>query len=279
MSRMIVTTDFRLYHSNALDVLAGLLAETLRSPVPGQSLLVPDTILIPQAAMRRWLQATLATTHGVVANLEFLTPGEFVARALDANLGAVPNALDTAVLHWRLYAALCDPALLTEPALAELHAYLADGDLFKPWTLAEALSAAFEKYQAWRCDWLLRWEAGADPDDPQAILWRHSVNGATHRARRIHDYLNRYGSGTAPPKDCQRDSLFSPPSTSLQMYYVSWRPRHRLAHCTFTCRPRPKNIGVMRNPSRNACISPPTASPRPEKTAYSMPGVLPGVIS
>lgn len=127
-----------------------------------------------------------------------LTPGEFVARALDANLGAVPNALDTAVLHWRLYAALCDPALLTEPALAELHAYLADGDLFKPWTLAEALSAAFEKYQAWRCDWLLRWEAGADPDDPQAILWRHSVNGATHRARRIHDYLNRYGSGTAP---------------------------------------------------------------------------------
>lgn len=127
-----------------------------------------------------------------------MTPGEFVARALDANLGAVPNALDTAVLHWRLYAALCDPALLTEPALAELHAYLADGDLFKPWTLAEALSAAFEKYQAWRCDWLLRWEAGADPDDPQAILWRHSVNGATHRARRIHDYLNRYGSGTAP---------------------------------------------------------------------------------
>ncbi|AIC10163.1 exodeoxyribonuclease V subunit gamma [Xylella fastidiosa] len=199
MSQMMVTTDFRLYHSNALDVLAGLLAETLRSPVPGQSLLVPDTILIPQAAMRRWLQATLATTHGVVANLEFLTPGEFVARALDANLGAVPNALDTAVLHWRLYAALRDPALLTQPALAELHAYLADGDLFKPWTLAEALSAAFEKYQAWRCDWLLRWEAGADPDDPQAILWRHSVNGATHRARRIHDYLNRYGSGTAPP--------------------------------------------------------------------------------
>lgn len=144
MSQMMVTTDFRLYHSNALDVLAGLLAETLRSPVPGQSLLVPDTILIPQAAMRRWLQATLATTHGVVANLEFLTPGEFVARALDANLGAVPNALDTAVLHWRLYAALRDPALLTQPELAELHAYLADGDLFKPWTLAEALSAAFE---------------------------------------------------------------------------------------------------------------------------------------
>ncbi|EWS78907.1 exodeoxyribonuclease V subunit gamma [Xylella taiwanensis] len=194
---MMVTTDFRLYHSNALEVLAGLLAETLQTPVPGQSLLVPDTVLIPQAAVRRWLQATLATTHGVVANLEFLTPGEFVARALEANLGALPNTLDAAALRWRLYAALCDPALLAQPALAELRAYLADGDAFKPWTLAEELSGVFEKYQAWRCDWLLRWEAGADPDDPQAILWRHIVSGTTYRAHRIQEYLNRYGPGTA----------------------------------------------------------------------------------
>jgi hypothetical protein len=68
-------------------VLAGLLASELRAPAPGQSLLAPDTVLIPQAAMRRWLQATLAARHGVAANLEFLTPGEFVTRALDANLG------------------------------------------------------------------------------------------------------------------------------------------------------------------------------------------------
>lgn len=77
--------DFRLYHSNALDVLAGLLAQELRTPAPGQALLTPDTILIPQVAMRRWLQATLAQAYGIAANLEFLTPGEFVQRALDAN--------------------------------------------------------------------------------------------------------------------------------------------------------------------------------------------------
>ena len=86
--------DFRLYHSNALDVLAGLLADALRTPAEGQSLLAPDTILIPQAAMRRWLQATLAQRHGVAANLEFLTPGEFVARALEANLGPIDDDLD-----------------------------------------------------------------------------------------------------------------------------------------------------------------------------------------
>src|SRR3546814_5739016 len=36
-------SDFRLYHSNALDVLAALLAEEMRAPAPGAPLLVPDT--------------------------------------------------------------------------------------------------------------------------------------------------------------------------------------------------------------------------------------------
>src|SRR5690606_40293060 len=86
--------DFRLYHSNALDVLAGLLSAELRTPAPGQGLLEPDVVLIPQPAMRRWLQATLAQAHGVSANLEFLTPGEFVQRALDANVPGRGEDLD-----------------------------------------------------------------------------------------------------------------------------------------------------------------------------------------
>jgi len=191
--------DFRLYHSNSLEVLAGLLAEALRSPAPGQPLLAPDTVLIPQVAMRRWLQATLAARHGVAANLEFLTPGEFVARALAANLPDEGADLDAAALHWRLYAVLADGQLLARPALAPVAGYLADGDPVKAWTLAGELAGVFEKYQAWRRDWLLRWEAGADPDDPQAELWRAVAAGRTHRARRIQDYLARYAEGDALP--------------------------------------------------------------------------------
>ena len=52
--------DFRLYHSNALDVLAQLLAHALREQAPGQPLLAADIVLIPQVAIRRWLQSTLA---------------------------------------------------------------------------------------------------------------------------------------------------------------------------------------------------------------------------
>lgn len=190
--------DFRLYHSNSLDVLAGLLAEALREPVPGQPLLAPDTVLIPQVAMRRWLQATLAARYGIAANLEFLTPGEFVGRALAANLGTVADELDAATLHWRLYAALTDPALPARPPMAQLAGYLAGDDALRPWALAGELANTFEKYQAWRRDWLLRWEAGADPDDPQAILWRAVAGGREHRARRLQDYLTRFGGGDAP---------------------------------------------------------------------------------
>jgi len=189
--------DFRLYHSNSLEVLAGLLAEQLRLPAPGQSLLAPDPILIPQVAMRRWLQASLAAEHGVAANLEFLTPGEFVSRALASNVGGGADDLDAEALRWQLYAALRDPGLMARPPLRALAQYVSGEDPLKAWTLAGELGDVFEKYQAWRRDWLLRWEAGADPEDPQAILWRWVAEGRPYRARRIHDYLARFG-GEAP---------------------------------------------------------------------------------
>lgn len=191
--------DFRLYHSNALDVLAALLAEELRAPAPGQGLLAPDTILIPQVAMRRWLQATLAQAHGVAANLEFLTPGEFVQRALDANVAGHGEDLDAAALRWRIHAALADPALLRERALQPLRAYLEGApNPLKAWSLSGELAQAFEKYKAWRRDWLLAWEAGEAPRDPQAALWRRVAGGTQHRARRIDAYLRGFAGPGAP---------------------------------------------------------------------------------
>ncbi len=195
-------SDFRLYHSNSLEVLAGLLATELRAPAPGQPLLAPDTVLIPQVAMRRWLQATLAAEHGIAANLEFLTPGEFVQRALDANVPGAADDLGADALRWQLYAALTDAAVLRDPALQPLRRYLDGDNALKPWSLAGELASVFEKYQAWRRDWLLGWEAGRAPRDPQAALWRRIAGGRAHRARRIDDYLARFaqeaGGGDAP---------------------------------------------------------------------------------
>ncbi len=194
------TADFRLYHSNSLDVLAALLARHVREPVPGQALLEPETVLIPQVAMRRWLQSTLAAEYGVAANLEFLTPGEFVARALNANVPVEGVDRDADAVRWLLYRALCDTSLLAQPAMRALQAYLASGDPLAPWALAGELASVFEKYQAWRRDWLLRWEAGADPHDPQAILWRVVAHGTAYRAKRIQAYLDGFeGQGRPLP--------------------------------------------------------------------------------
>jgi len=199
---MTATPDFRLYHANSLDVLAGLLVDEMRRPVPGRALLEPETILIPQAAIRRWLQATLAAQYGIAANLEFLTPGEFVARALKANVPGESDDLDVHGLHWRLYAALTNIDILRQPGLQAMAEHVCAGggtpDPLRAWALAGELAATFEKYQAWRRDWLLQWDQGAEPDNPQAMLWRQVTGGTSHRARRIQAYLTGFEAPGTP---------------------------------------------------------------------------------
>ncbi|CAN5237032.1 exodeoxyribonuclease V subunit gamma [soil metagenome] len=195
---MPVPTDFRLYHGNDLELLAGLLAAELARPAPGAALLAPDTVLIPQPAMRRWLQKHLAEVHGIAANLEFLAPGEFVARALDANLpdaSAAPIA-DPRRLRWRLWRVLSDPVQMRAPVLRPLLPLLGGADpALAAWQLAGEVADAFEKYQAWRRHWLLGWDRGAGRDDWQAELWRLATHGLGHRARRVDAYLQRFGTG------------------------------------------------------------------------------------
>jgi exodeoxyribonuclease V gamma subunit len=203
MARM-AAADFRLYHSNSLEILAGLMAEELRRPSPAQGLLEPDVVLIPQPSMRRWLQATLAQAHGIAANIVFLTPGEFVAHALDSNVEGRADDLDFEAMRWRLHALLSDAGVLRDPALRPLRGYLQAGtdevDALKAWSLAGELASTFERYGAWRRDWLLAWDAGESPRDPQAALWRRVAAGRPHRARRIARYLERFGAeGDAVP--------------------------------------------------------------------------------
>jgi exodeoxyribonuclease V gamma subunit len=201
-SQMPAAPDFRLYHGNALDVLAELLAGELRNVPPGTSLLEPDTILIPQPSMRRWLQATLAERHGIAANLRFLAPGEFVGEVLAANVPGHEDArtIEPSRLVWRLHAVLQDPASRKSPAIAAaLDRYLDGPDrALRAWSLAHALADVFTKYQAWRRDWLLAWDRGADRDDWQAELWRRATRGIAHRAQAIDAFLRAFEGAEAP---------------------------------------------------------------------------------
>lgn len=198
MSVMSTPTGFHLIQSNALDVLAQILGTRLLAD--DADIMQPQTIVIGQYAMRRWLQQSLAEQLGIAANLRFLTPGEFVEQALDANLGASPDGarLRPEVMRWQLF------ALLGADAPAEYAGYLqAAGDatevLRRRWSLACALAQSFERHQAWRRDVLLRWEDADVPENAQAALWRVLARGHAHRARRIDSYLQTYGkAGRAP---------------------------------------------------------------------------------
>jgi exodeoxyribonuclease V gamma subunit len=192
---MTVRSDFRLYHGNDLELLAGLLAAELARPVAGRGLLAPDTVLVPQPAMRRWLQKALAQAHGIAANLRFLAPGEFVQQALDANVPA-SNATpvgDAARLRWRLWQLLADETRMRAEVFAPLRPVLGGADrALSAWQLAGELAEAFEKYQAWRRDWLRGWDHGAERKDWQAELWRLATHGHSHRGKRLDAYLSRF---------------------------------------------------------------------------------------
>jgi exodeoxyribonuclease V gamma subunit len=179
--------DFRLYPSNDLDVLAAVLASGLRGRA--EDWWRQEVVLVPQFSMRRWLQQALAERLGICANVSFLTPGEFVDLALDANLGEAPRGdrLMPETLRWHLLRELeNDPP-------AEFAGFVAHADPRYRWSLAGALADSFEKYQAWRRDLLLAWERRAPRDDAQAALWHRIGRGRQHRARRIGEYLQRFG--------------------------------------------------------------------------------------
>lgn len=184
-------SDFRLYPSNDLDVLAALLADRLRAP--GEDWWREDVVLVPQFSMRRWLQQALAGHLGICANLRFLTPGEFVDLALEANLGAAPRGerLAPEVLRWHLLREL------QHAPPPPFDAFLAAADARRRWSLATSLADSFEKYQAWRRDLLLEWERRPPREDAQAQLWQRIARGRMHRARRIGDYLQRFGADAA----------------------------------------------------------------------------------
>jgi exodeoxyribonuclease V gamma subunit len=219
----IASARFHLISGNRLDRLAAHLGARLASPADPESL-APEVVLIPQPAMRQWLQQTLAERDGIAANLDLLTPSEFVWRLLRDARPDLPESSpwDRERLRWRLYASLADRAP-TLPSAVQRHLQRAVAGLaaspgsadfaehaLARYGLADALAAAYDKYQAYRPEWLQAWERN-DPvsrDDWQAQLWRglrQRLRETPHRAALIGDWLARHDreadafAGVAPP--------------------------------------------------------------------------------
>lgn len=213
---------FHLISGNRLDRLAAHLGARLAAPADPDSL-APDVVLIPQPALRHWLQQALAERYGVAANLDICTPSEFVWRLLRSAHPQLPDTSpwDRESLRWQLYALLDDGAASLPPAVrlhlqraagasAEIGEHALGEHALARYGLADALAGAYDKYQAYRRDWLRDWERNdpASRDDWQAQLWRalrQRLRGTSHRAVLLGEWLARHDreadtfAGIAPP--------------------------------------------------------------------------------
>ncbi|HET7662229.1 MAG TPA: exodeoxyribonuclease V subunit gamma [Rhodanobacteraceae bacterium] len=179
------------------DRLAGLLARR-----EAADLLRPQTVLVPQKGLERWLVQRLAERHGIAANLEFIAPAQMVWRVLRALHRDLPphSRFDREALVWRLLD-LLEHLPAREPAVAAL--VEDDPQPLRRFQLATHLAQLFERYQAYRRDLLEGWQRGEEPGDAQAVLWRALVEGTPElpRSRLLGDFLQRYSNddANAPP--------------------------------------------------------------------------------
>lgn len=171
----------QLFFSNRLEPLFEQLLQQLQAEPAGP--FDSDTLIVPSAAVQRWLQQRLADALGIAANLEL----PFLAPWLHAQLrqGADPEPLGTAAWPWRVYQLLGDPALLREhPRLARsLGEPGAPGAEALRWERAQQVAAQLERLGVERPDWLAAWRAQQrateHPDEAwQAALWRAVADDA-----------------------------------------------------------------------------------------------------
>jgi len=169
-----------LHLSNRLERLRDRLLLQLDATAPADPL-QPQQLIVPSAALRRWLSLAVADARGICANLRF----DYLAQWLWQQIGRVVDGVATESpyaatrLAWRVHAAFGDTAFVaTQPRLA---AYLREADALMRYELACQVAALLEQYVTYRADWLQAWAAGrpalppeADRADEawQAALWR-----------------------------------------------------------------------------------------------------------
>jgi len=198
-----------IHHSNRTEVLLERFVAMARQPLADP--MAPETVVVQNPGMARWLAQQLALETGIAANLDFPLPATFVWRVYSAWLPDLPDETryDREALHWRILALL--PDCLSRPAFAELDRYLQeDPHGLKAYQLAGRIADVFDQYLVYRPDWVLDWEAGRE-DHWQAVLWRKVAEGVggVHRADIFNAFRQAAGHDVPPTGNVpERVSLF-----------------------------------------------------------------------
>ena len=187
----------KLYHSNDLEVLKGLLLSIMSQQPPGP--FEREAILVQSQGMAHWLKLNIADSLGGAAQLDFPLPSSFVWQVFNRLRPDLPERshFDKQLMSWKLVRLL--PELAARPGCEPIAHYLEDdASGIKCWQLSQTIADVFDQYLVYRPDWLLAWEQGEnrvqDADVSihswQPDVWRALVSDSEkqghslmHRAR------------------------------------------------------------------------------------------------
>lgn len=200
---------FFLSCSNRIEALQRQLGGMLRAE-PLEDPFRQEVILVPSAAIKRWLNLQIATQHGVAANIDYPLPASWIwqiaasAHGLGASPAPMIDPLSREQAAWQIFGVL--PALLPLPEFAQLRHYLVDdASSVKRWQLAQRIADVFDRYQYYRPDWIRAWSQPAGirsvPGVPlpawQPLLWRALIAqcGGQHRVALLDTLLKVLDAG------------------------------------------------------------------------------------
>jgi exodeoxyribonuclease V gamma subunit len=295
-----------LHHAERLEPLLDALADVL-APTPPDPF-TPDLVVVPAAGMRDAAMVGLGRRlgvsapgagDGIVANVEFVFPGRFMARAFgDATRDGDPDDDP-----WRL-------PRLTWSVLEELAAgsvSVPGVAVEDPWSLARRIADLFDRYATQRPRLVAGWAEGVDGDGTvredgspvlldeshrwQAELWRavRARLGVASPPERLPSLLDAIREGAVTPQLPQRLSVFGVGALSHTMAQLLRVLAHRREVHVFLRHPSmaawvssPHRLGGL-NPRTNVDVTIAVANPllaswgRPSLEARALLNGLPDV--
>ena len=218
-----------LVQSNRLDVLAEALLKRWDGPEAVGDAPPSQAIIVPGAAVERWLAHRIADRHGVCANVDFGLAASFIWKLFARVLKDVP----TQSPFDRDYTSLCLFELLgklpKDQAYAPLQRYVAGADDLKRLELARRIAEVFSQYMRYRPDWLESWDRGkrrtrlpTETEVWQAGLWkllRDRIGRAPlrHPREEFFEVLAKQGSDGILPRRLRVFALPSIPPIYAQI--------------------------------------------------------------
>ncbi|MFA7504850.1 MAG: exodeoxyribonuclease V subunit gamma [Burkholderiaceae bacterium] len=159
----------------------------------GRPVLVPDVVLVPTMGVGAWIERLVAERYGIAGLLEISLGGRYIWAALERLVGELParSPFEPERARWVVLEAF--EAMPEGPDGEPLRSRLAQLPDRERFELASAIARGFDRYLAFRRDWLHDWGrdrlvGGNDPafvhERWQRWLWRRLLDELPNVSRR-----------------------------------------------------------------------------------------------